>query len=61
MPVMLVDPDTWSAWLDLAVDAASARELLVPLDADRMFVRTANPVVNSARHEGAECLGALAA
>jgi putative SOS response-associated peptidase YedK len=61
MPVMLADPDVWTEWLDPAVDAASALELLVPLDADRMSVRTANSLVNSARHEGAECLGALAA
>jgi putative SOS response-associated peptidase YedK len=61
MPVMLPDPGAWSGWLDPAVDAASARELLVPFGADRMSVRTANPIVNSARHEGAECLGALAA
>jgi len=61
MPVVLADADAWSAWLDPAVDAAAARELLVPLGADRMSVRAANPIVNSARHEGAECLGALAA
>jgi putative SOS response-associated peptidase YedK len=61
MPVVLPDADAWSEWLDPAVDAAAARELLVPLGPDRMSVRAANPIVNSARHEGAECLGALAA
>jgi putative SOS response-associated peptidase YedK len=61
MPVVLADADAWSEWLDPAVDAAAARELLVPLGADRMSVRAANPIVNSARHEGADCLGALAA
>jgi putative SOS response-associated peptidase YedK len=61
MPVILADPEAWEGWLDPAVDAAAARELLVPLGAERMVVRPANPVVNSARHEGADCLAALAA
>jgi hypothetical protein len=33
----------------------------VPLPSERMVVRPANPIVNSARHEGPDCLAALAA
>jgi putative SOS response-associated peptidase YedK len=61
MPVFLAGPEAWEAWLDPAIDAGTARELLVPLPADRMLARAANPIVNSARHEGADCLAALAA
>jgi putative SOS response-associated peptidase YedK len=61
MPVILPDPAGWDAWLDPAVDAAAAAELLVPLPPDLMTVRPASPVVNSARHEGPDCLAALAA
>jgi len=61
MPVILADPEAWEAWLDPAVAASDAGTLLVPLAADRMAVQPANPVVNSARHEGADCLAALAA
>jgi putative SOS response-associated peptidase YedK len=61
MPVILADPEAWEAWLDPAVPATSASELLVPASPERMVVRSANPVVNSARHEGPDCLAALAA
>jgi putative SOS response-associated peptidase YedK len=61
MPVIMADPESWDAWLDPTVAAADARDLLVPLASDRMIVRPANPVVNSARYEGPDCLGALAA
>ncbi len=61
MPVILADRDHWESWLDPAVDAPAARELLVPLGPERMMVQPANPVVNSARHEGGDCLGVLAA
>lgn len=61
MPVMLADSEAWESWLDPAVDSAAARELLVPIPAERMMVRPANAIVNSARHEGPDCLGALAA
>jgi putative SOS response-associated peptidase YedK len=60
MPVILAESESWEAWLDPAVDGDAAAELLVPLAADRMAVRAANAVVNSARHEGPDCL-ALAA
>jgi putative SOS response-associated peptidase YedK len=61
MPVILADSPAWEAWLDPALDASTARELLVAAPAERMTVRHANPVVNSARHEGFDCLAALAA
>jgi putative SOS response-associated peptidase YedK len=61
MPVILADPEAWEAWLDPAVAASDAGALLVPFAADRMAVEPANPVVNSARHEGPDCLAALAA
>lgn len=61
MPVMLPDSRAWEPWLDPALDAGAACELLLPLDADRMTVRQANPIVNSARHEGSGCLTAVAA
>lgn len=60
MPVILADSASWEAWLDPDVSATAARELLVPLAPARMTARPANPLVNSARHEGADCL-ALAA
>jgi putative SOS response-associated peptidase YedK len=61
MPVIAADAEAWDAWLDPALDGAAARELLVPFSADRMAVLPANPSVNSARHEGPDCLAALAA
>jgi putative SOS response-associated peptidase YedK len=61
MPVILADPEAWVAWLDPAVSGDAACELLVPLRAERMVVRPANPIVNSARQEGPDCLAALAA
>jgi putative SOS response-associated peptidase YedK len=61
MPVIMADPEAWDSWLDPAVDAAAACELLAPLPAGRMAVQAANPVVNSARHEGPDCLSAVAA
>lgn len=61
MPVILADPEAWEAWLDPALPAEATRELLVPLVGERMMVRPANPIVNSARHEGPDCLAELAA
>jgi putative SOS response-associated peptidase YedK len=60
MPVMLIDDGAWQAWLDPALAGDAASELLAPLAAERMIVRPTNPVVNSGRHEGSDCL-ALAA
>jgi putative SOS response-associated peptidase YedK len=61
MPVILPDADAWNAWLDPALDGEAAQGMLVPLPPERMVVRPANPLVNSARHEGVDCLAALAA
>ncbi len=60
MPVMLADEDAWGAWLDPALDGEAASELLVPFPPERMMLRPANPIMNSGRHEGSDCL-ALAA
>jgi putative SOS response-associated peptidase YedK len=56
MPVILPDTEGWSAWLDPAIEGEAARDLLVPLQAERMIVRPANPLVNSSRHEAPDCL-----
>jgi putative SOS response-associated peptidase YedK len=56
MPVVLSDPAGWEAWLDPALDGATASELLVPLPADLLSVSPANPIVNSGRHESPDCL-----
>jgi putative SOS response-associated peptidase YedK len=61
MPVMLTEPAAWEAWLDPALDGRAASELLVPLTPELMAARPANPVVNSGRHEGSDCLVAQAA
>jgi putative SOS response-associated peptidase YedK len=61
MPVILADAEAWEAWLDPSLDSAAARDLLVAAPAERMVVHPANPVVNSARNEGVDCLTALAA
>jgi putative SOS response-associated peptidase YedK len=61
MPVILPDAEGWNAWLDPAVDGETANFMLVPLPSDRMIARPANPLVNSGRHEGPDCLAALAA
>jgi hypothetical protein len=44
--------------LDAAVDGEAARELLAPLRSERMVARPANPILNSPRHEGPDCLAA---
>jgi putative SOS response-associated peptidase YedK len=59
MPVILADPEAWECWLDPAVDGDAARELLVPVPSERMVARPANPVLNSPRHEGPDCLAVL--
>jgi putative SOS response-associated peptidase YedK len=61
MPVILSDVELRAAWLDPDISADELLELLRPLDAERLSVRPANPVVNSARHEGPDCLGVPAA
>jgi putative SOS response-associated peptidase YedK len=59
MPVILADPEAWECWLDPAVDREAARVLLVPFPTELMVGRPANPMLNSARHEGPDCLAAL--
>ena len=59
MPVILADPEAWECWLDPAVDGEAARALLVPLPSERMAARPANPILNSPRHEGPDCLAAF--
>ncbi len=61
MPVVFADPELWQAWLHPSLDSAAARELLAPLPGDGVVVRPASPVVNSARHEGSDCLALAAA
>jgi len=58
MPVILADPEAWQCWLDPAVDREATRELLGRLPSERMVARPANPVLNSPRHEGPDCLAA---
>jgi putative SOS response-associated peptidase YedK len=61
MPVVFAGPEFWQGWLHPSLDSAAARELLAPLPAEEMVVRPASPVVNSARHEGPDCLAVPAA
>jgi putative SOS response-associated peptidase YedK len=56
MPVVLAEPADWGTWLDPELDGPGACELLGPLVSDLLSVRPANPLVTSARHEGADCL-----
>jgi putative SOS response-associated peptidase YedK len=56
MPVVFTDPGLWQSWLHPSLDSAAARELLAPLSGNGMVVRPASPVVNSARHDGPDCL-----
>ena len=56
MPVVLAGAAEWEAWLDPGLDGSGVQALLEPLPSGRLSVRPANPVVNSARHEGPDCL-----
>ena len=59
MPVILPDRESEQAWLSPAVDAHGARELCVPLAAERVHANAANPAVNKAgvpEAEGPELL-----
>jgi putative SOS response-associated peptidase YedK len=49
MPVMLLTPEDFSAWLDEAA-------LPGPTDPGRMEALAVGPRVNSSRNEGPECL-----
>ena len=61
MPVVLDSPELWEAWLDPSMDGLAVRELLGPLASERLVVRPANPLVNSAHNEGPACLEIAAA
>jgi putative SOS response-associated peptidase YedK len=61
MPVVFAGPEHWHAWLHPSLDGAAACELLSPLPPEEIVVRPANPLVNSARYEGPDCLGLPAA
>ena len=60
MPVVLCEPEAWQVWLDPRLGGEAVCDLLVPLASERLDVRPANPVVNSGRHEGPDCLAAAA-
>jgi putative SOS response-associated peptidase YedK len=56
MPVVLAEPAEWDAWLDPSLAGEDVAELLAPLPSPELSVRAANPVVNSVRNDGPECL-----
>jgi putative SOS response-associated peptidase YedK len=56
MPVVLADPSGWDAWLDPRLDGHDVSALLGPLPSERLAVRPANPLLNSVRNDGPECL-----
>ena len=60
MPVVLNGTDACEAWLDPALDGEAVAPLLTALPAELMAAARANPVVNSADHEGPDCLVAPA-
>jgi putative SOS response-associated peptidase YedK len=57
MPV-IVAPEHYDAWLDPETPEAELEALLKPYPADLMGVAAANPILNSPKHDGPECLEA---
>lgn len=55
MPVMLA-PEQLPLWLRQDLPDEEAMRLLAPFPADEMDARPVSPLVNSASHEGPECL-----
>jgi putative SOS response-associated peptidase YedK len=55
MPVIL-DPTRYLDWLDPATSAAEVQSWMVAWPADDMTMVPANPIVNSPRNEGPECI-----
>jgi putative SOS response-associated peptidase YedK len=56
MPVIL-SPNDYAAWLNPeTTDPASLAHLFGPLPVDELTAYAVNPVVNNARHEGADCI-----
>jgi putative SOS response-associated peptidase YedK len=59
MPVIL-SPNDYHAWLDpQTTDAAKLSYLFEPCPVEELTSYPVNPVVNSARHEGADCIEAV--
>jgi putative SOS response-associated peptidase YedK len=56
MPVVLAEPQGWEAWLDSRLDGGAVLELLSPVPSDMVSIRPVNPIVNSGRVEGRDCL-----
>ena len=56
MPVILADAAAQAAWLDPSLDGDDVAPLVAPLADDLLQVAPANPLVNSARNEGARLL-----
>lgn len=56
MPVILPGPEQWYAWLAPDLDAEERRSLTRPLDSSLLRVGPANPLVNSVRNDGPQCL-----
>jgi putative SOS response-associated peptidase YedK len=59
MPVIL-DPPRYHAWLDPVTTGAEVQWWLAPWPAEDMTMVPANPIVNSPRNEGPQCLEAAA-
>ena len=57
MPV-IVPPESYALWLDSRTPVAELEALLVPYPADEMHATAANPVLNSPKFDGPECLEA---
>ena len=57
MPV-IISPSQYRAWLDPQTPLAALESLLVPYPAEEMQVTAANPILNSPKHDGLECLEA---
>lgn len=56
MPVVL-KPEQLGTWLRTDLPDEEAERLLAPFPADEMDARPVSPAVNSATHEGPDCLG----
>jgi putative SOS response-associated peptidase YedK len=55
MPV-IVPPANRGRWLDPRASPVDVAELLTPLPAQEMEAYEVSPLVNSARHDGSECV-----
>jgi putative SOS response-associated peptidase YedK len=58
MPVML-SPTDYAAWMDPAItDSTNLSYLFEPFPVSEMAMKPANPIVNTARYDGPDCLAA---